>query len=170
MSRCDVGVPPQNSRSLARAPPSLFSLFSCLYVVAALIIVEILLEFLEIVLTTITLEGTTAFGWPSPQEETPRGITVSYLLVFSVFPLSLFPALRISWQCVCTRPVHLYREYPYLHAPSVYSYRDYPFLLCTLSPFHPSRDYPSALALCTHFVSTPFSTFSLFVELLLSRS
>jgi hypothetical protein len=52
---------PQNSRSLAPArsspwPPSLFYLFSCLYVVAALIIVEILLELLEIVLATIRLE------------------------------------------------------------------------------------------------------------------
>jgi hypothetical protein len=72
--------------------------------------------------------GTTAFGWPSPQEETPRVITVSYLLVFSVFPLSLFPALRISWQCVCARPVHLI-----------------------------ASNHSSAHLLCIHIVTTPFS-------------
>ncbi len=73
--------------------------------------------------------GTTAFGWPSPQEETPRVITVSYLLVFSVFPLSLFFLL-----------------YELVDSVSAHA-------LCTLIV----STHSSARPLCIHIVPTHFS-------------
>jgi hypothetical protein len=119
----------------------LFYLFSSLYGVAALIIVEILLELLEIVLTTIRPEEPT-------RGDAKRDHRFISFGIFSVSSLSL--ALRISWQCVCTRPVHPYRKYPFcafiswlpispLHALSIASISRLPIYARSVHPF---REYP----------------------------
>jgi hypothetical protein len=138
--------------------------FSCLYVVAALIIVEILSELLEIVLTTIRLEEQQLLDGPRHKRRRQEWSPFHIFWYFQCFlSLSLFPALRISWQCLCTRPVHPYREYPLLRAPSVHSYRDCPFLLSTLSPLHLHLATTHPRSLCAPISWVPHSRLSVYL-------
>ncbi len=118
MSRCDVGVPPtelQKPHAGARSPwpPSLFYLFSCLYVVAALIIVEVLLELLEIVLTTIRLEEQQLLDGPRHKRRRQEGSLFHIFWYFQCFfSLSLLLYELVDSVSAHT-PVHPYREYPF---------------------------------------------------------
>ncbi len=152
---------PWNSRSRSPWPPSLFYLFSCLYVVAALIRVEVLSELLEIVLTTIRLEEQQLLDGPHHKWKRQEASLFHIFWYFQCFlSLSLYELVD---SVSAHAPVHPYHEYPFcafmlwlpispLHALSIASVSRLPIPARSV---HPLREYP-------------FSTFIHFVELLVS--
>jgi hypothetical protein len=139
--------------------------FSCLYVVAALIIVEILLELLEIVLTTIRLEEQQLLDGPRHKRRRQEWSPFHIFWYFQCFlSLSLSFLLyelvdSVSAHALCTLIASTHCSV----RPSVHSYRDCPFLLSTLSPLHPHLATTHPRSLCAPISWVPHSRLSVYL-------